>query len=177
MRLPVSKTLYRILGLFGAPVAWEVSAGAVLFRVRNGKREYLLLRYPSGHFEFPRGHIEAGETEEETARREVSEETGLAEFEMYPHRISFSFFYVAKGNERQKRLAAGRGLWIFKQAHVFPALASSDVSVRLSEEHTEYLWLPYPDALATATFENARQVLRETERYLDSREPLSDTRV
>lgn len=51
----------------------EKSAGAVII---NDKK-VLLLHYSSGHWDFPKGHIEKGETELETAKREVKEETGL----------------------------------------------------------------------------------------------------
>lgn len=58
------------------------SCGAVVFR-RNGKtKEYLcLLQNKSGIYSIPKGHIEAFETEEQAAKREVFEETGIsAEF-------------------------------------------------------------------------------------------------
>ena len=61
----------------------EKSAGAIVFRIENTKPKYLLLHYPSSanakkeYWDLPKGHVEEGETEEETARREVKEETGL----------------------------------------------------------------------------------------------------
>jgi len=55
----------------------EKSAGAIIFRKENNKNYFLLLHYPSGHWEFPKGHVEGNETEEETVKREIKEETGL----------------------------------------------------------------------------------------------------
>lgn len=40
--------------------------------------QVVLRRTARGEYLFPKGHIDPGETEEETARREVSEETGAA---------------------------------------------------------------------------------------------------
>lgn len=56
----------------------QKSCGAVVYRERNGRREYLLLlQRRSNTWSFPKGHMEAGESEEETAIREIREETGF----------------------------------------------------------------------------------------------------
>lgn len=52
----------------------EKSCGAVVIKDNN---EILLVKTIRGFFGFPKGHVEAGETEEETAIREVKEETGI----------------------------------------------------------------------------------------------------
>ncbi len=57
----------------------EKSCGIVVFREELPERLYLLLHYEEGHWDFPKGHIEAGETEKEAAFREVYEETGIPE--------------------------------------------------------------------------------------------------
>lgn len=168
MHMPVFKPLYRILRFFGLPVVWEVSIGAIIFRKKNGQREYLLLHYPSGHFDFVKGHIEVNETEEMTLQRETQEETGIASVVTFPYRLSTRFFYVAKGNEREKRLRSKHGVWIFKQVHFYPT--ETDVQeIKISHEHTGFLWLPYREALAKVTFENAKRVLQRTEEYLAQR--------
>ncbi|MFZ2299912.1 MAG: NUDIX domain-containing protein [Candidatus Moraniibacteriota bacterium] len=167
MFVPVFKPLYGILKFFGYPVIWEVSVGAVVFREEGGRREYLLLHYPSGHFDFPKGHVEPGETEEMTLRRETEEETGIRDLLVFPQRVSIRYFYIARGNEREKRLSKKRGIWIFKQVHFYPARTETR-DIRISHEHIGSVWLPYEEALAKVTFENARRVLRETEAILRS---------
>ncbi len=168
MFVPVIKPVYTILKLFGCPVVWEVSVGAVVFREEGGRRLYLLLHYPSGHFDFPKGHIEPGETEEMTLRRETEEETDIRDLKVSPQRVSIRYFYIAKGNEREKRLKKKRGIWIFKQVHCYPAQTKTR-EIRISHEHIGSVWLPYEQALAKVTFENAKRVLRETETHLRSR--------
>lgn len=165
MRVPVIKPLYFLLKWCGFPVIWETSIGAVLFRVNNGVREYLLLHYPSGHFDFVKGHVEADETEEMTLRRETEEETGIADIVTFPFRLSTRFFYVAKGSERAKRLRNKKGIWIFKQVHFYPAKTKT-FDVHISFEHTGFLWLPYERALDKVTFANAKRILSETEIYI-----------
>ena len=66
----------------------EKSAGAIVFRKEEGKTYYLLLHYPTSrrkakkeYWGLPKGHIERGEKLEETAEREVKEETGLKDIE------------------------------------------------------------------------------------------------
>lgn len=56
-------------------MTWEKSCGAVVFTVEDGQIKYLLAQSLSGLYGFPKGHMEAGETETETALREVFEET------------------------------------------------------------------------------------------------------
>lgn len=167
MQLPVNKFLCQTLGLFGFPTVWEVSVGSVLFRLdAEGNREYLILQYPSGHFDFPKGHIEAGETEEETLRRETEEETGIKELTVYSERVSIKYFYEARGNEYERRKREGRGTWIFKIVHFYPAQATGNTDVKISHEHIGSLWLPFDRALEKVTFVNAKRVLQETEDYL-----------
>lgn len=57
---------------------YEKSCGGVIYRKFHGNIEILLIKHiNSGHWSFPKGHIEKGETEEQTARREIKEETGI----------------------------------------------------------------------------------------------------
>ncbi|MDR1674396.1 MAG: NUDIX domain-containing protein [Oscillospiraceae bacterium] len=56
----------------------EKSCGAVVYRKSHGNTQLLLIKHlNSGHWSFPKGHAEKGETEIETAIREVKEETGI----------------------------------------------------------------------------------------------------
>ena len=78
------------------------SAGAIVFRGPF----YLLLHYQSGHWDFPKGGIEKGEKTEETVRREVREETGIADLEFIPgFKKTIHFVYQHQGD-----FACGRRL-------------------------------------------------------------------
>ncbi len=52
----------------------EKSCGAVIF---NDEDKVLIVKHNAGHWDFPKGHMEAGETETQTAIREVKEETNI----------------------------------------------------------------------------------------------------
>lgn len=56
----------------------EKSCGAIVYRKFHGNTEILLIKHiNSGHWSFPKGHVEAGETEVQTAHREILEETSI----------------------------------------------------------------------------------------------------
>ncbi len=151
----------------------DTSAGAVVFRRVRGNEEetveYLLLRYPHGHWEFPRGHLEEGETLLEAARREIFEETGLKNFALQgDFRERMSFFYFARGAEFRDRLKNRRCLWVRKTVYFFLAEVSAAETIRLSAEHEEHLWLPFAQAREKITFDNGKKVLAAADRYIRS---------
>lgn len=55
----------------------EKSCGAIIFKDNSKDSKILIIQQVQGHWCFPKGHMKANETEEETALREVKEETGL----------------------------------------------------------------------------------------------------
>ncbi|MCX6772031.1 MAG: bis(5'-nucleosyl)-tetraphosphatase [Candidatus Micrarchaeota archaeon] len=136
-------------------MAIEKSCGALIFRQEGGRRLYLLLHYAGGHWDFPKGHVEKGESEEQTALREIKEETGLASLEFIPdfrEEISYSFRHNT-GETAEKQVA-------------FFLAKTGEKLVRLSDEHIGFAWLSYPSALKKATYENARMLLEKAEKRL-----------
>lgn len=140
----------------------EKSVGAIVFRRANiaGKHKilYLLLHYHMNddYWEFPRGGMEQGENETQTASREIQEETGLKQGDlefMQGFRTSIHYWYVLGGFRRSK------------DAVYFLAEAKTDAIV-LSKEHLGFTWMEYDDAVKKLTFENARRVLKEANDFL-----------
>ena len=133
----------------------EISAGVIVFR-RAPQSQYLLLHYESGHWDFPKGHIEPGEEAQATARRELKEETGISE-------VRFSDGY----KETLRYFFRQKGVGIFKIVIYF--LAETDQSdVTLSSEHIGFEWLPYDGALARLTFKNSRDLLVKAHEHLQT---------
>lgn len=131
----------------------EKSAGAVIFR-KNKKIKYLLIQYSWGHWEFPRGIVEKGETLEDAARREIKEEVGIKDIEFIPgFKEWIKFFFKLK--ERN----------IMKIATFFLTKAKTK-KVKLSFEHKDYAWLDYEEALEQLTFKNSKEVLKKANDFL-----------
>ncbi len=55
----------------------EKSCGVLVLKEENDKKYFLLIHHNLGHWGIPKGHVEKNETEEETAIREVKEETNV----------------------------------------------------------------------------------------------------
>ncbi len=156
----------------------EESAGAVLFYEKGGTIEYLLLRYDeTGHWDFPKGHIEKGEDEIGTIKREVREETGIEDVEIIPgFQEQIAYFYRRSKNPFLGR----RGKYVPRRYdHDVPGATFKTVSfylartktkqVTLSREHTDCRWLSYEEARDRLTFENAKEILKKADSFL--REP------
>lgn len=141
-------------------LSFEKSIGAVVFRVEGGQPVFLLLHYPSGHWDFPKGHQEKGENDEETLRREVEEETGIQDLKVFPYsKKQVRYFYQAKGNEKKKRIKQGTGTKIFKRV-VYYAAETKTQEVEISFEHVGYEWLSFEEALKRITFKNSKDVIK-----------------
>ena len=128
----------------------ETSAGGVVFRrSAEGEVRYLLIRDSYRNWGFPKGHLEPGEPPADAARREVTEETGLAELVLHgPIRVIDWYFRF-------------RARTIHKYCHFF--LFESRVGEPIPQRDegiTECAWHPHDRALATISYDNARGVLR-----------------
>ncbi|HUS59469.1 MAG TPA: bis(5'-nucleosyl)-tetraphosphatase [Planctomycetota bacterium] len=132
----------------------EKSVGLVIFRESTKGRLYLLLHYRGGHWDFPKGHVENGESEHQTALRELREETGITDAEIidgFREKVQYSF----RRNGRSVR----------KEVVYYMARTGSP-DVCLSAEHQACTWLPAKETLRRITFENSRRVLKAAEKML-----------
>ena len=134
----------------------ERSAGAVIFYAAEGEPEYLLLHYTAGHWDFPKGNIEPGESELETVRREVEEETGIRDIELVYGFRKLIHYHYRKGKE------------LVSKEVVFYLAESKTKDVRISWEHTGYVWLGYEDALKKLTYKNAKELLKDAHEVVKS---------
>ncbi len=134
-----------------------ISAGIVTFRMRDAERQYLLLHYPHGHWDLPKGKIETGESKHQAALRELKEETGLQAtiLDGFEEEITY-FFRESNGELLQKTV------------YFFVGRTESD-TITLSDEHVGYEWLPYDEAMKRLTFDNAREVLKNAQDFLDGK--------
>ena len=125
----------------------------------------MLLRYPAinhrsgrDYWDYVKGHVEKGEKELETIVREAEEETGLRDLE-FVDGLSYAmeYFFVFEGKK------------IFKIVNFRLALTKTKEIV-LSDEHNDFAWLPYEEAYAALSFDNAKQVLKKANEFLKTYE-------
>ena len=139
----------------------ELSAGVIVFRKESNKTLYLLLHYGNrqtpddvGHWDFPKGHVEKGEHMQETALRELKEETGITDVTLLDNfKETISYFFKKDGQPISKKV-------------IFFLAETKQQQVKLSFEHIGFQWLPYEEALQQATFKNAKQVLEKANKFL-----------
>ena len=132
----------------------ETSAGIVLFRKEDSKILFLLLHYPSGHWDFIKGKMEKGESTRETAIRETKEETGITDItflENFEEWIKYDFQY--------------QGELIHKKV-VFFLAETKTKEVMISHEHLDYTWMDYNTSMEKTTFDNAKTVLTRAQTLL-----------
>jgi bis(5'-nucleosidyl)-tetraphosphatase len=126
----------------------ERSAGAILYRKLSAGNLYLLLNYPSGHWDFVKGNIEKGEMLKETVIREIGEETGITD-------VNFIEGFEDKVEYHYQR----DGQLVHKEVVFF--LAKTDTAnVKLSHEHNGFIWLDFNSALKKLTYKTAQNMLK-----------------
>ena len=131
----------------------KTSCGAVVF-IKNPELKYLLLHYPDAHWGFVKGKLESNENEKETVIRELEEETGILDSKFikgFRERITYS--YMRAGKTVNKEV-------------IFFLIKTQTKKIRLSYEHSEYLWVQFSEAMKILKFYNSKNVLQKAHNFL-----------
>jgi len=135
----------------------EKSCGAVIYRYKDNKIYFLLSKMGFGHISLSKGHVEKGETELETAKREILEETSLEpEFDTnFRYKITYS---PAKN--------------VIKDVIFFVAEQKEDKTpIDLhDDEVVGFLWLEYESAYKTLSHDSDKEVLENANKYIKGKE-------
>ena len=135
---------------------YEKSCGVIVLRKPPHVKvldayEFLLLKYPERHWDFPKGHTEEGEDEKTTALRELLEETGIKEgrfVEGFRDALIYEFYGHYLKNKG----------WIHKTVVFFLYEVPYDSVLTISEEHQDFTWLPLEKDRNKITYDNARGI-------------------
>jgi len=112
--------------------------------------------------------LKSKEETESGKEKLVAEETGISDLLILPEfRIKKRYFYRAKHEEKIERKKAGRFINIFKKV-IFYLAETNTKNITLSEEHKDYRWLCFNDAINRITFKNAKDVLIEANKHVKS---------
>ena len=129
----------------------EKSCGAVVYRtLPDASVQYLVEVMRLGHTALCKGHVEGAETEHETARREIWEETGLE---------------IAFRNGFRETVSYSPHPGVLKAVVYFLAEKSGGVERAQPEEVAFLRWLPFPEAVDALTYDNDKEILRKAESF------------
>ena len=132
---------------------YEKSCGAVIFR-KAEDWNVLLIRHTKGrHISFPKGHVEPGETESQTAEREIREETGLQV------RVDRRFRAENRYNIRPDTQ---------KLVVIFAAVTDQAEITPQPEEIAEAVWVPLDEADERLTYERDRRIMRDAFNHIQA---------
>ncbi len=128
---------------------YEKSCGAIIFHKTKQNTKILLVKNNNGRYwSFPKGHVEEGETEQETAVREIKEETGL------------DVTIIPGFREISEYCPFGR---IRKRVVFFLAQAFTDNVTIQEEEIDSYIWVDLQQARKMCTYDNDLRIIEKAE--------------
>jgi len=132
---------------------YEKSCGAVMYTMCEGVRKFILITNISGHIGFPKGHVEAGENEKDTALREIYEETGIHTTLIDGFRENYN--YLINGFIRKKAV------------YFLAAFDEKDIEMNI-REISEYRLLTFEEAHSTLNFRHDKEILEKANAFIDT---------
>ena len=120
----------------------EKSCGCIIIN----ENKVLLVKQTEGHWGFPKGHVEQGETEVQTAIREVKEETNI-DVEVKEDKRYEEEYYPEEN--------------IKKQVVYFLAKNITTNIIPQQSEIQEIKWVPLNEAENVITYENSKNIIRK----------------
>lgn len=130
----------------------DKACGAVVFKRVDGEINYYVIEQQNGVFGFPKGHVEGDETEIETARREIFEETGLT--------VRFIDGFRAEQNYYIPEIDA------MKNVVCFLAEADEKTPVAQESEIKKIYLVPIDEARSLINFDNTRKIFEDANAFL-----------
>ncbi len=143
------------------PTERQVSAGGVVYRGAECGVEIAIIAVPGkeNRWQLPKGIVDEGEEPEETALREVREETGV-ESELIEPIDTIEYWYVGHSQGRKVRFHKWVHFYLMRYV-------SGDIGDYDRREVAEARWVSLDEALAMLTYENERQMVRKALAMLD----------
>ena len=142
----------------------EYSSGGVVFRRTETGYEFVAVqRARHGDWSLPKGHLEAGESKEEAAIREVKEETGIVA------RIVGDLQEVVYFYRRRKEGLTRKSVQYYLMEAVTDELGPPNWEV------SEARWVPMSEADGILSYANDKETIRLALKALDERSTTTDS--
>lgn len=130
-------------------VVRELTAGGIVFRRGvGGQVEMLLIQDAKGRWSIPKGHVEEGETAQETALREIGEEAGIKQSE--------AICWLGKTHFRYRRL--NTLVLMTTQVYLVKALGDTN-NIKKEDFYASIGWFAFPDALEKIEYEDIGRLM------------------
>ena len=140
----------------------ETSVGAFIYKIEKNEILFLLI-YSKRNKEwgFPKGHIEPNETELETAKREIKEETGITDLNFVKD-FRCCDTYKIKGtlNTTKDRI-------IDKNVIYYLASTKEDFKGSIDDEIGQHKWLNFKDCIKYLKYEKQKELIKRASLFLD----------
>ena len=135
----------------------DCSMGVIVFYRFPRSIKYLIIKHRKGHWAFPKGHAEKGETKLETALRELKEETGVSKIVLLKKNILLKEAY---------KFTDKKGVKILKKVDYFIAEAKNKkVKIDLKEV-TNFRWATLKAGIEKVTFDESKSVLKKADKIV-----------
>ena len=132
----------------------EKSCGAIVYKKEKDSLFYLIIKQAKGHITFPKGHVEPGETNEQTAAREIKEETNIDVL------IDTNFKRISTYKPEKS---------IVKDVYFYVGTAINDNIVPQAKEVEYAKWVSYEEALELLTYPVDKKILKMANNYVKNK--------
>ena len=143
----------------------EFSCGAVVYKISGGNPLFLLVcSKRSGRWGFPKGHIEDGETETDTAKREIFEEAGIKNVQ-FIEGFRQEDVYMIDGTVPQTkgRIAEKHSVYFLCKTFEEPVVSDK-------EEIAELRWADVQEAETLLSFDNQKDIIKKAVNIIKNQE-------
>ncbi len=143
----------------------EFSCGAVIYKTVNNKPVFLLVHSKrNGRWGFPKGHIEKGESEIDTAKREIFEETGIKDVQ-FIEGFRQEDIYIIDGTIPQTK-----GRTAEKHSIYFLCKTLEEPNRFDKEEITEFRWADIDESMKLLSFDNQKDIIKKAYNKIKGKE-------
>ncbi len=150
-----------------APTIRVISSGGVIYRQHRGEVEVALIRVRD-RWGLPKGQVEEGESLQDTALREVREETGL-DGKIVAKLDDITYWYTQKSGAREP-------VRIFKRVYFYLFRYLKGDVARHDHEVDEVRWFAMPEAQRQISYATERDILIKASAFLEAKKSKQEPR-